>query len=68
MAQYAVYETQKTMVVYYVEADSPDQAYQLVRDMGVDEYDERVSIMDTDILQSETCVRTEAGAWQWVEQ
>lgn len=67
MPRYAVYETQRKMVVYYVEAENPDQANDLVATMGIDDYDEIVTVMDTDIDMSEMRVQKEDGNWEYVE-
>ena len=68
MPKYAVYETQRKMVVYYVEAENPDQAHDLVATMDVDDYDEVVTVMDTDICMSNMMVQKEDGAWELVEK
>ena len=68
MPRYAVYETQRKMVVYYVEAENPDQAHDLVATMSIDDYDEIVTVMDTDIDMSEMRVQKEDGNWQYVEE
>jgi hypothetical protein len=68
MAQYAVYETQRIMVVYYVEADNVEEAYDLVATMDVDDYDDRICIMDTDIDKSETRIEARPGIWEMVEE
>jgi hypothetical protein len=67
MPKYAVYETQRKMVVYYVEAENPDQASDLVATMNIDDYDEIVTVMDTDIDMSEMRVQKEDGNWEYVE-
>ena len=67
MPKYAVYETQRKMVVYYVEAENPDQANDLVATMGIDDYDEIVTVMDADIDMSEMRVQKEDGNWEYVE-
>jgi hypothetical protein len=68
MPKYAVYETQRKMVVYYVEAENPDQAHDLVATWNVDDYDEVVTVMDTDICMSKMMVQKEDGAWELVEK
>jgi hypothetical protein len=68
MPKYAVYETQRKMVVYYVEAENPDQAHDLVATMSIDDYDEIVTVMDTDIDMSEMRVQKEDGNWEYVEK
>ena len=68
MPKYAIYETQRKMVVYYVEAENPDQAHDLVATMSIDDYDEIVTVMDTDIDMSEMRVQKEDGNWEYVEK
>jgi len=68
MAQYAVYEIQRIMVVYYVEADNVEEAYDLVATMDIDDYDDRITIMDTDIDKSETRIETRPGIWEMMEE
>jgi len=68
MPKYAVYETQRKMVVYYVEAENPDQAHDLVATMDVDDYDDVVTVMDTDICMSNMMVQKEDSTWELVEK
>jgi hypothetical protein len=67
MPRYAVYETQRKMVVYFVDADNPDQAHDLVATMGVDDYDDLITVMDTDIDMSEMRVQKEDGRWEYID-
>jgi hypothetical protein len=66
MPRYAVYEVQKIMVVYYVDADSPEQAHDMVLDLGITEYDDFMEAIDADIDESKTEVETPDG-WKKVE-
>ena len=66
MPRYAVYETQTIRVVYFVEADNHDQAHELVRDMGMTEYDDFVEALASDIRDQMTEVETPDG-WKRVE-
>jgi hypothetical protein len=66
MPRYAVYETQKRRVVYFVEAENPDHASDLVATMGVEDYDDLVEVIDTDISMSDMQVETPDG-WRMVE-
>jgi len=68
MPTYAIYETQRVMVVYYVDAENVNEAYDLVATMDIDDYDDRITIMDTDIDKSETRVETRHGIWEMVEE
>ena len=67
MPKYAVYEMQQKMVVYYVDAESPEQAHDLVAAMGIDDYDDMVTVMNTDIDMSEMRVEREDGRWENVD-
>lgn len=66
MPRYAVYETQKVRVIYYVEADNPDQAHDMVATMKWDEWDELDEIISTDIDMGDIEVQTDIG-WELVE-
>jgi hypothetical protein len=68
MPSYAIYETQRIMVVYYVDAENVDEAYDLVATMDIDDYDARVTIMDVEIDKSETRVEATPGIWEMMEE
>jgi len=55
------------MVVYFVDADNPDQAHDLVATMDVDDYDHLITVMDTDIDMSEMRVQKEDGRWEYLD-
>jgi hypothetical protein len=67
MPKYAVYEMQQKMVVYYVDAENPEQAHDLVATMGIDDYDDIVTVMNTDIDMSEMRVQKEDDHWEYVD-
>jgi hypothetical protein len=66
MPRYTVYETQTIRVAYIVEADSPDQAYDMVTSLGVTEYDEFIEAVASDINERRTEVETPDG-WRLLE-
>ena len=66
MPRYTVYETQTIRVAYIVEADSSEQAYNLVRDMGMTEYDEFIEAVASDINERKTEIETPDG-WRLLE-
>ena len=68
MPTYAIYETQRVVVVYYVDADNVEEAYDLVTTMDSDDYDDRITIMDTYIDKSETRIETRPGIWEIMEE
>lgn len=67
MPRYAVFETQKIKVVYYVDADTPEQAHDLVATMDWDDYDDVYEVIDTDIDMADIQIKIENG-WQLVEE
>jgi DNA-dependent RNA polymerase auxiliary subunit epsilon len=54
MSHWIVTEKQVRTVAYYVEADSEEQARDLVNSMGIDDYDELVDCAETEIILVES--------------
>lgn len=67
MPRYAVFETQKVKVVYYVDADSPEQAFDLVGTMTWDGYDDIEEFLSAKSHMQDILVETENGKWVSME-
>jgi hypothetical protein len=65
MPRYAIYETQTIRVVYFVEADNPEQAYIMVDGLGITEYDDLFEVIGNDIDEERTLIQTPDG-WDMV--
>jgi hypothetical protein len=65
MPRYAIYETQTIRVVYFVEANTPEQAYIMVDSLGITEYDDLFEVIGNDIDEERTLVQTPDG-WDMV--
>jgi len=65
MPRYAIYETQTIRVVYFVEANTPEQAYIMVDGLGITEYDDLFEVIGNDIDEERTLVQTPDG-WDMV--